>query len=177
MWGGGLTLSGNFHSWSRRPVWNVLTEDEDKQDLEGLGSDQDVQVLGGIILPPKYVVSVFKSCIRIPVDEQKRFENANVWTEIFLKTEKNICLFKRKRTRVNRVQVCKPCLHITNFRLIQSRWRVQFNHKDGGHVSDNTGGHGEWAICARVCVYLACGSFSSALISLMLASWLKGDTR
>ena len=49
-WGEGLTLSDNFHSLSRRPVWNVLTKDEDKQDLEDFGLDQDVQLLGGIIL-------------------------------------------------------------------------------------------------------------------------------
>ena len=36
------------------------------------------------------------------MDGQKRFENAIEWTEIFLKTEKNIYDFKRKRIRVDR---------------------------------------------------------------------------
>ena len=46
--GGGLTLSGYFDSLHRRPVWNVLKEDEDKQDLEDFGLDQDIEVLGGL---------------------------------------------------------------------------------------------------------------------------------
>ena len=47
------TLLGNFHTWSWRPVWNILKEDEDKQDLEDFGLDQYLQLLGGIILQPK----------------------------------------------------------------------------------------------------------------------------
>ena len=84
----GLRLSGDFHSRSRRSVWNVLTEDKDKQELKDFGLDQDVQVLGGITLLPKLALIVFKSCLRIPVDGRKRFHNAILWTEIFLKTDK-----------------------------------------------------------------------------------------
>ena len=56
-------------------VWNVLTDDEDKQDLEDFGLDQDVQMLGWITLLPKYVV-VLKLCMRIRVHGRKLFENA-----------------------------------------------------------------------------------------------------
>ena len=41
-WRGGLILSDHFVSRSRRPVWNVLTGDDNRQNLEDYGLDQDM---------------------------------------------------------------------------------------------------------------------------------------
>ena len=65
-----------------------MSGDKDKQDLEDSGLDQDVQVLGGIILQPKYAFIVFKSYFRTRVEGRKRYKNATVWTEIILKMAK-----------------------------------------------------------------------------------------
>ena len=96
--------------------WQRMKE----QDFEDFGLDQVTQVLRGITLLPNWAVSVFKLCLHIPGDEPNRFENAIVWTEIFLKTELSVFVFKRKRIRVDKTLIMLPWLRMILIEIIRT---------------------------------------------------------
>ena len=113
-WGGGLILPGNFHSRSWRPVFNLSSKHEEQI------RPWRFRVRQGRTSAWRDNFTAQADCYRFQIMymyswvREKTTWKRHLLTEIFMKMEKNIYVFKRKRIPVDRAWAKVKWLQLCN---------------------------------------------------------------